>query len=77
MNRRVVREGCDIEAVLEARPVNSRSFSEGTVLNILQWVRPDTARFTIEGEGADVWYCRQEVIEGRSESPQVASAKRF
>ena len=71
MNRRVIKWGCDVEAILEARPVKSRSFSAGTVLNILQWLQPETARFTIEGEGCDVWCCPQEVIEERSEGPQA------
>lgn len=72
MNRRVIKQGHDVEAILEARPVKSRSFSAGTVLNILQWVRPDTARFTIEGEGCDVWSCPAGVIEQRSEGPQTS-----
>jgi hypothetical protein len=74
MNRRVIKHGCEVEAILEARPVKSRSFSAGAVLNILQWVRPDTARFTIEGEGADVWCSPQEVIEERSAAPQTSKA---
>jgi hypothetical protein len=74
MNRRVIKHGCDVEAILEARPVKARSFSTGTVLNILQSVRPETARFTIEGEGADVWFCPQEVVEERSEGPQISRA---
>ena len=75
MNRRVIKHGCDVEATLEAQPVKSRAFSTGTVLNILQWVRTETARFTIEGEGADVWCCPQDVIEERSEGPQFQESK--
>jgi hypothetical protein len=37
--------------------------SVGAVLNILQWVREETARFTIEGEGADIWCCPRIVVE--------------
>ena len=72
MNRRVIKDRCDIEAILEARPVKSRAFRAGTVLNLLQWVRPDTARFTVEGEGIDVWCCPQKVIDERSEAPHLS-----
>jgi hypothetical protein len=70
MNRRVVKQGCDVEAVLETRSGKSRVFTPGNVLNILQWLRPETARFTVEGEGIDVWCCPREVIDERSEAPQ-------
>ena len=72
MNRRVIKHGCYVEAIRETRAEKSRSFSAGTVLNILQWIRPETARFTIEGEGGDVWCCPQGVIDERSEASQVS-----
>ena len=74
MNRRVIKHGCYVEAILEARAEKSRSFSAGTVLNILQWIRRETARFTIEGEGAEVWCCPQGVIDERSEASQASRA---
>jgi len=54
MNRRVVKPDGDFDAYREVRPSVHRHFASGTVLNILQWVNPDTARFTIEGEGIEV-----------------------
>lgn len=63
MNRRVVRPDARIEVSREARPETVRMLSVGAVLNILQWVREETARFTIEGEGADIWCCPRIVVE--------------
>jgi len=74
MNRRVVKPDGDFDAYREVRPSVHRHFASGTVLNILQWVNPDTARFTIEGEGIEVWCCPQSVIDERTESPQTARA---
>jgi hypothetical protein len=74
MNRRVIKPDGDFDAYREARPAVHRHFASGTVLNILQWIKPDTARFTIEGEDMEVWCCPQSVIDERSESPQAARA---
>jgi hypothetical protein len=74
MNRRVVKNGCEFEAILEARPVKHRRFGERMVLNILQWVRPETARFTVEGEGIDVWCCPKELLDQKTEAPQHSMA---
>jgi hypothetical protein len=74
MNRRIVKNGCEFEAILEARPVKRRRFGEGMVLNILQWVQPETTRFTVEGEGSDVWYCPNELLDQQTEAPQHSRA---
>jgi hypothetical protein len=74
MNRRVVKNGCEFEALLEARPVKQRRFGEGMVLNLLQWIRPETARFTVEGEGIDVWCCPKELLDQDTEAPQRSMA---
>jgi hypothetical protein len=61
MNRRVVKE--TFEVTREANPPKKRQLQPGHVLNILQWIRPEIARFTVEGEGAEVWVCERETIE--------------
>jgi hypothetical protein len=67
--RRVIKQDRDLEASREAKPAVRRHFGPGTVLNILQWVRRDIARFTIEGEGIEVWCCPQPVIDEQTDSP--------
>lgn len=69
MIRRLIKTGCSIEAHREARPSIVRVFKAGTVLNMLQELKPETARFTIEGEGAENWYCAHALIEACAESP--------
>jgi len=69
MTRRIIKQGCLVEACREARPTVTRRFEAGAVLNILQWVNPATGRFTAEGEGADVWCCSQAVMDDQTESP--------
>src|ERR1041385_7501938 len=54
MTRTVVKAGCEFDALREARPAISRRFRAGAVLNVLQWVNPAMARFTVEGEGIEV-----------------------
>jgi hypothetical protein len=75
MNRRVVKQGCGVEGCREIRPSVRRHFGPGTVLNILQWVQPEMARFTIEGEGIEVWSCPQSVLNEQTESPQRSVEK--
>jgi hypothetical protein len=41
----------------------SRTFDGGAVLNMLQWKRPGEARFTLEGEGAEIWVCEETAVE--------------
>jgi hypothetical protein len=74
MNRRVIKQDGDLDAYREVRPEVHRHFASGTVLNILQSVKPDIARFTIEGEGIEGWCCPQSIIDERTESPQAARA---
>ena len=62
MLRRVVAQDRQIDATREANARIFRTFGSGCVLNMLQWVRPGIARFTIEGEGADVWCCDEAQI---------------
>ena len=57
MVRRIVVQGQEVHAAREVNPRTMRKLIGGCVLNMLQWVRPSIARFTIEGEGADVWFC--------------------
>ena len=73
MNRRVVKNGFD--GSLEVRPTTKRSFGPGVVLDILQSIRAEIARFTIEGEGIDGWCCPQEIIDEHTEAPQSSAAK--
>jgi hypothetical protein len=68
MNRRVVKN--EFEANLEVRPTTKRSFEPGVVLNILQSIRAEMARFTVEGEGIDGWCCPQQIIDEQTEVPQ-------
>ena len=42
------------------------------MINVLQWLNPEAARFTIEGEGIEVWCCPQSVVEEQTEPPQSA-----
>jgi len=63
MNRRVVREKCRLDAVRERDGKLNRTIGEGAVLNILQWVQPGQARFTVEGEGAEIWVTEEVAVE--------------
>jgi hypothetical protein len=63
MLRRVVIDNRQLEIVREANARSTRTLRSGNVINILQMVRPGIARFTIEGEGADVWFCDQSTME--------------
>ena len=54
MLRRLVVQGQEVQATREADARTERKLTGGCVLNMLQWVRPGIARFTIEGERADV-----------------------
>lgn len=74
MIRKVIRSGCEFEAGCEARPGKWRRFQAGAVLNVLQWVRPDTARFTVEGEGIEVWDCPKATFDEATESPNASAA---
>ena len=69
MTRRIIKQASLVEACREARASVTRRFEPGAVLNILQWVNPATARFTVEGEGADIWCCSQAVMDDQTESP--------
>ena len=66
MDRRVVVQGQQLHATREASSRTTRTFTGGCVLNMLQWVRPGIARFTIEGEGADVWFCDEAQIDRKT-----------
>ena len=62
MNRRIVLENRNLRATRERDGKQDRTLGGGAVLNILQWVRPGEARFTIEGEGAEIWTCQESEI---------------
>ena len=51
MIRRVIKTECSIEAHREAWLSIVRVFKAGTVLNMLQELKPETARFAIDGGG--------------------------
>ena len=59
MNRRIVLEDRNLRASRERDGKLDRTLGGGAVLNILQWVRPGKARFTVEGEGAEIWTCEE------------------
>ena len=63
MNRKVVRENCHLDAVRERDGKATRTLGSGAVLNILQWKQPGEARFTIEGEGAEIWTCDESAVD--------------
>jgi hypothetical protein len=63
MIRRVVRHEYRFDAKREANGITNREFAGGAVLNILQWLRPGETRFTVEGEGAEVWVCDDGTIQ--------------
>ncbi len=62
MNRRIVREDCNLRAIRERDGKQDRTLNGGAVLNLLQWVRPGEARFTVEGEGAEIWTCEESAV---------------
>jgi hypothetical protein len=62
MNRRIVLENRSLRAFRERDGKQDRTLGGGAVLNILQWVRPGTARFTVAGEGAEIWTCGEAEI---------------
>ena len=62
MLRRVVVQERQFEVTREANAKTKRILVGGAVLNMLQWVHPGVARFTIEGEGADIWFCEETVL---------------
>jgi hypothetical protein len=55
MERRIVKAA--LTGWMERDERQIRKFGAGTVLNVLQWVRPGLSRFTVEGEGAETWCC--------------------
>jgi hypothetical protein len=63
MNRRIVQENHNLRAIRERDGKQDRMLGSGAVLNILQWVQPGQARFTVEGEGAEIWTCEESQID--------------
>jgi hypothetical protein len=62
MNRRIILENCNLRATRERDGKEDRTLNTGAVLNLLQWVRPGQARFTVEGEGAEIWTCDETAV---------------
>jgi hypothetical protein len=62
----VVRRNNLFEVRREAKGSTVRTLGGGAVLNILQPVRAGVARFTIEGEGAEIWFCDQALIDAHT-----------
>ncbi|MBI2747760.1 MAG: hypothetical protein HYX43_00080 [Burkholderiales bacterium] len=67
MNRRIVLENRSLHATRERDGKLDRTLGGGAVLNILQWVRPGQARFTVEGEGAEIWTCEESAVQSATE----------
>jgi hypothetical protein len=63
MNRRIVLENRSLLAIRERDGKQDRTLESGAVLNILQWVRPGQARFTVEGEGAEIWVSEETELQ--------------
>ncbi len=63
MTRRIIRHDCNLEAIRERDGKEKRVLNGGAVLNMLQWVRQGQARFTLEGEGAEIWTCEEAAVE--------------
>jgi hypothetical protein len=63
MNRRIVLENRTLRAIRERDGKQDRTLNGGAVLNILQWVRPGQARFTVEGEGAEIWTTEESEVQ--------------
>jgi hypothetical protein len=64
MNRRIVLQNRYLRAIRERDGKLDRTLHGGAVLNLLQWVKPGEARFTVEGEGAEIWTCNElEIVE--------------
>lgn len=63
MNRRIVLENRSLRATRERDGKQDRTLNSGAVLNILQWVRPGETRFTVEGEGAEIWVCGEAEVQ--------------
>ncbi|HEX6972556.1 MAG TPA: hypothetical protein VF234_10080 [Limnochordia bacterium] len=57
MTRRIVLEDRQLRAIRERDGKENRTLAGGAVLNLLQWHRQGEARFTVEGEGAEIWTC--------------------
>jgi hypothetical protein len=76
MTRRVSKGGSEFDAYRETRRSVVRRFQPGTVLNVLQWVTPEVARFTVEGEGIEVWCCPQTVFKDRTEALEIRKTSR-
>ena len=62
MTRRIISEACNLEAIRERDKKQTRTLNGGAVLNMLQWVRPGEARFTLEGEGPEIWTCDESEV---------------
>jgi hypothetical protein len=63
MTRRVIKDEMEFEAFRETKSTVRRLFHGSAVLNVLQWLKPDISRFTVEGEGIEVWCCPKTVPE--------------
>ena len=75
MIRRLVRAESELEGFRETRPTVKRQFARGTVLNVLQWVNPAVSRFTVEGEGIEIWCCPQDAFEEHTEAPLTMTGR--
>lgn len=74
MYRRTVRPNGNLSVCREVQPATSRMLDSGAVLNVLQWVKPETARFTVEGEGAEIWCCPQDELDQQTLGAEASTA---
>jgi hypothetical protein len=74
MYRRTVRSDGGLEICREVQPGTNRRLISGAVLNVLQWVKPETARFTVEGEGAEIWCCPNDEMERQTIGVEATTA---
>jgi hypothetical protein len=63
MTRKIVRDNCQLSVSRERDGKQTRTLGGGAVLNILQWHQPGKARFTVEGEGAEIWVCEEAAVD--------------
>ncbi len=72
MNRRIVRT--PFRAARESNRAKEREVPQDCVVNLLQWVDREETRFTVEGEGAEVWCCPRQTFEEHTFAPARAGS---
>ncbi len=73
MTRRIIKDESDLDAFRETRPTVRRRFYGGAVLNVLQSVTAGMCRFTVEGEGMEVWCCPKNILDEQTIPAELTS----